>query len=52
VFINLPDFKGIKVLLLVFFEEEQDVWFVLMDQEIYYAKKQKFGTLFDPWYNR
>lgn len=52
VFINHPDFKGIKVLLLVFFEAEQDVRFMQIDQETYYAKKQEFGKLFEPWYSR
>ncbi len=52
VFINLPDFKGIKVLMLVFFEKEHDVRFMQIDNDTYYAKKKEFGKLFEPWYTR
>ncbi len=50
IFINLPEYKNIKVLMLVFFEDAKDVWFIQIDHDTYYAKKDQLGPLFAPWY--
>lgn len=49
-FINLPEYQGIKVLLLVFFEDGQDVWFMQIDHDTYYADKEQFTKRFASWY--
>jgi hypothetical protein len=50
-YINLPQFENIKVLMIVFFEQRDDAWFVQVDHDIYYQRKSALLATFDTRYD-
>ena len=49
-FINLPEYKEIKVLMIVHFADRNHTWFLQIDHDTYYAKKAELGEIFDQYY--
>ena len=52
VFINLPAYQDIKVLMVIVFDGGDDVWFMQIDKDVYYEKKSDFTEIFGRWYTR
>lgn len=51
-FINMPDFEGVKVLLLVTFKERNDTWFLQVDHDRRYDLKKDLQAMFAKRYTR
>ena len=49
-FINLPEYENIKVLMLVWFEDQDDTWFVQIDYDTYYQQKKSLQQTFCQYY--
>jgi hypothetical protein len=50
-FINLPDYEGVKVLMLVWFEDQDDTWFLQIDFDTYYDQKADLQQTMGQFYN-
>jgi hypothetical protein len=51
-FLNLPDYQGIKVLMIVFFHGYDDARFLQIDYPIYYEHKSTLQDVFAQFYSR
>ena len=49
-FINLPEYENIKVLMLVWFADQDDMWFLQIDYDTYYDQKKDLQEMFAQFY--